>query len=107
MVKLPLTSDANRTFTTIVNGVRYQITTKWNEVSEVWVMDIVDPTTGEFLVSNMPLVMGADLLKSFAPGLGTMIVVDSNAEPGTGTDARVDDLGTRVQVFWFNPGEVG
>ena len=106
MVKLPLTSDPLRTFTTIVDGARYQVTTRWNDRAGVWTMDIDDPTTGLNLVSGLPIVLGADLLASFAPQLGSMIAVDSNADAGLGTDAGVDDLGTRVQVLWFSLGEV-
>jgi hypothetical protein len=106
VVKLPLTSDPQRTFTTIVNDVRYTITTRWNERAEVWTMDLVDAASGITVASSMPLVLGSDLLKSFAPALGSLLVVDTNADPGMGTDAGVDDLGTRVQVLWFSPGEV-
>ncbi len=106
MVKLPLTSDPHRTFTTVVNNARYQVTTRWNDRAGVWTMDIDDPTTGLGLVAGMPLVLGADLLRSFAPQLGSVIVVDTSADAGFGTDAGVDDLGTRVQVLWFSPGEV-
>ena len=107
MVKLPLTSDPFRSFTTIVNGTRYQVTTRWNDRAQVWVMDLDDPTTGSNLARGMPLVLGSDLLASFAPQLGSLLVVDTNADSGQGVDAGVDDLGARVQVLWFSPGEVG
>jgi hypothetical protein len=106
MIVLPLTSDPYRTFTTVVGDNRYQVTTRWNDRSGVWLMDIDDPNTGVSLAAGMPLVLGADLLAGFAPQLGSLIVVDTNAEPGMGTDAGPDDLGARVQVMWFNPGEV-
>jgi hypothetical protein len=106
MIKLPLTSDPQRTFTTIVGDTRYQVTTKWNDRAQVWTMDIDDSATGDQLVAAMPLVLGADLLRSFAPALGTMIAVDANADAGLGVDAGPTDLGSRVQVMWFSPGEV-
>ena len=106
MVKLPLTSEPNSVFTTVVNGARYEVTVRWNDRAGVWVMDIVDPTTGATLVSAMPIVLGADLLQSFAPELGTMLAIDTSADVGLGVDAGVDDLGTRVIVLWFDPGEV-
>jgi hypothetical protein len=106
MITLPLTADPNRTFTTVVNNTRYQVTTRWNDRAGVWLLDLDDPSTGLNLASGIPLVLGADLLAGFAPQLGSMLVVDTNADPGLGVDAGIDDLGTRVQVFWFNPGEV-
>lgn len=106
MIQLPLTSDPCRTFTTVFGESRYRITTRWNERSQVWTMDIADGDTDAPLAAGMPIVLGADLLRSFAPNLGRMLAIDMAAAPGYGTDAGPEDLGDRVRVVWLAPGEV-
>jgi hypothetical protein len=106
MITLPFTADPCRTFTIALNEVLYQFTTRWNERAARWTCDIEDVETGIFLARTIPLVLGADLLQSFCPRLGRLIVIDLAAEPGAGTEAGVDDLGSRVQVIWLAPGEV-
>lgn len=106
MITLPLTSDPYRTFTVVLGETRYRMTQRWNERSERWTLDIEDPETGTMLARAIPLVLGADLLRAFCPRIGRLMVVDLAAEPGYGTEAGVDDLGSRVQVIWLAPGEV-
>lgn len=106
MIQLPLTSDACRTFTMIFGVHRYRLTTVWNDRAQYFTLSIADGDTDEPIVNAIPLVLGADLLKTTCPRLGSMIVVDTSAEPGSGRDAGPDDLGSRVEVIWLEPGEV-
>lgn len=105
MITLPLTSDACRTFTTVFGENRYRVTTTWNDRAGVFTLDLADADTDVPLVSGMPIVLGADLLRAFCPRLGSMFAVDVSAESGDGVDAGPDDLGTRVQVVWLTLGE--
>lgn len=105
MIRLPLTSDPSRTFTTPFGDHRYRLTTRWNERAEVWTLDLADGDTDAPLALSIPLVLGADLLAAFAPALGTMFMVDTAAEVGHGTDAGPEDLGERLQLIWLAPGE--
>lgn len=105
MITLPLTSDPSRTFTVPFNDSSYRVTTRFNERSGVWTLDIADGDTDTLLVSGMPVVLGADLLAAFCPRLGTMLAVDLEADLEHGTDAGPEDLGTRIKVIWLEPGE--
>jgi hypothetical protein len=106
MIQLPLTSDPCRTFTTVFGDSRYRVTTQWNERSQVWTMDIANGDTDAPIVAGMPIVLGADLLQSFAPSLGTMLAIDMAAAAGNGTDAGPEEIGDRIQIVWLAPGEV-
>lgn len=106
MITLPLTTDPFRTFTTTLGEVRYHITQRWNERAERWTLDFVDADTDEILASAIPVVLGSDLLRSFCPKIGRLLAIDMAAEAGAGTEAGVDDLGSRIQVIWLARGEV-
>lgn len=105
MIQLPLTSDPSRTFTTVFGDNRYRITSRWNDRASVWTLDLANGDTDAPIATSIPVVLGADLLRSFAPRLGSMIAVDMAAAAGYGTDAGEDDLGTRIVVIWYAPGE--
>lgn len=106
MITLPLTSDPYRTFTTVLGEVRYRITTRWNERASVWTADFIDAETDVPLARSIPIVLGADLLKSFCPKIGRLFAIDMAAELEHGTEAGVDDLGNRIKVVWLAPDEV-
>lgn len=106
MITLPLTSDPYRTFTTTLGEARYRFTQRWNERAERWTLDIEDAETSEPLANAVPVVLGSDLLRSFCPRLGRLLVIDLAGEPGYSQEAGVKDLGARVQVVWLAPGEV-
>lgn len=63
---LPLTNNPQR-FEINLAGKDYLMTCKWNPADEGgWTLDFDDATTGEPIVANIPLIVGADLLS----GLG-------------------------------------
>jgi hypothetical protein len=64
-------------------------------------MDVSDPVGGNPIVSGLAVVLGADLLKPYALGIGTLIVVD---ETSTNTEAALDSLGSSVNLYWVSPG---
>ncbi len=106
MITLPLTSDPYRTFTTVLGTARYRVTQRWNERAARWTLDLEDAETSIFLARAVPVVLGADLLRSFCPRVGRLLAIDLAAEVGYGTEAGVEDLGSRVQVVWLAPDEV-
>jgi len=106
VIQLALTSDPYRTFITTLGEARYRVTQQWNERAQTWTLDLEDGDAETVVARAMPLVLGADILRSYAPQVGTMLVIDTAAEPGAGTEAGPDDLGARVQVIWIAPGEV-
>ena len=114
MITIPFTSDAWRSFSTVLNGVEYTFDQRFNELNQRWYFDLGLAATGEILVAGVPILIGCDLLEPYALGLGSMLAVDlrAAAENGPGgflpasVDAGAEDLGTRVVVVYLAPGEV-
>jgi hypothetical protein len=100
---LPLTTDTPQTFTTQLGATTYQFNLYWNDRSNVWLMDLVNPTTQTPIVTGLALVLGADLLAPYSLGIGSLIVID---ETGTHTEATVTSLGTTTNVYWIDPATV-
>lgn len=114
MVTIPFTSDAWRSFSTVLNEVEYTFTQRFNELNQRWYFDLGLEATGETLVAGVPILIGCDLLEPYALGIGSMLAVDSQAATVDGPegflpdaiDAGAEDLGTRVVVVYLAPGEV-
>lgn len=106
MTKIPVTSDPSNTFTMSLGGTQYRFTTKFNERSQVFTMDIADVETDTLLVSGMPLILGSDILATFCPRIGKIFLIDKEADVGYGRNPLPDDLGTRVEVVWLSNQEV-
>lgn len=59
---LPLT-NIPQTFDIALAGVNYTVTCRWNDADEGgWCLDIKDTDSGATLVTNVPLITGADCL---------------------------------------------
>jgi len=103
MLLLPLTSDPSRFFTTDLAGGEYTIETRYNVRSASWTFDVTRDIDGVRLVSGVPLLLGQELLSSYALKIGGMIASDlSNTE----TDAGPDDLGERLIVVYVTEQEL-
>ena len=102
MQYIPLTSDYCQQQTVTLNGAAYDLTVKWNDLREVWTLDIADNATGEPLVYGAALVLGCNILAGFPVALGSMFCVDASA---ANLDAGPEDLDTRVALFYAAPGE--
>jgi hypothetical protein len=74
---IPLASTP-QTFSISLNGITYQFTLHWNWVSASWILDIAD-STGNPVLSGLPLVTGDDLLEQFDYlNFGGQLVVQTN-----------------------------
>ena len=100
-LELPPSTDRPQSFTTQLGSAVYQFDLRWNDRSNVWTMDISDPVSGNPIVSGLAVVLGADLLKPYALGIGTLILVD---ETSTNTEAALDSLGSSVNLYWVSRG---
>lgn len=103
ILELPFSSDPAQVFSTQLGDTKYTIEAKYNDRSGVWTIDLYDGPTRELIVASLPLVIGQDLLEPYNFGIGRILCVDG---AGQGRDAGHDDLGERVKVYWFSPGEV-
>lgn len=78
--EIPLSPD-NQQFTTDINGVSYQIRSLWRD-NAGWVVDLMD-ASGAPVVSDIPLVTGANLLSQYAYlnlGFGLVVVCDDPSQ---------------------------
>lgn len=81
-----------------LNGVSYDLTLKWNEFGQRWVMDIA-LTSGGMLVSGIPLVVGQDLIEQFTYlEIGGMLVVQSDYDVLAAP--TFDNLGTLSHMYF-------
>jgi hypothetical protein len=125
MQVVPFTSDPWQKFSCNLNGVEYGFAASYNERSGAWAFDLSLVSTGEVLLTGVPILLGCDMLAPFGLNIGSLIAVDAAASPawalaGDGetlipvaqtTDADPfgafnDDIGTRVLVVYLKPGEV-
>ena len=85
--EIPL-SPNNQQFSTDINGVSYQIRSLWRD-NAGWVVDLMD-ASGAAVVSDIPLVTGANLLSQYAYlnlGFGLVLVCD---DPGQDYPTKTD-----------------
>lgn len=100
-VQLPLEpSVPNYRVGCAIGGRQFIFDVRWNTRSEAWYVDILleDETP---LAHGLKIVLGANLGRRIVDTsrfLGMLSVVDTSGE---GRDAGLDDLGTRVQVWFF------
>jgi hypothetical protein len=106
IIQLPLTSDPAQDFVIQLGSVKYEFYVRYNDRGSFWSADISDYNSQTTLIAGMPLLLGCDLLAPFLLGNGSMIVYD---EKGSNTDAGdpdSGDLGSRVNVYWYDSAEV-
>lgn len=103
MLVIPFTSDPAQDFTVALGEAKYRLEARYNDRSESWTLDITRDADEEILVVGVPMLIGQDILKPYALGIGGIVVTDL---ANTGLDAGPDDLGSRVIVTWFSEDEL-
>ena len=107
MLLIPFNNDPSNVFTTQFGNAKYTFETRYNEgptgEGGFWTFDMTRAIDNVKLVSGVPILLGQDMIEPYALGIGSLIPVD---EANTDTDAGVDDLGVRVNVYWFSADEV-
>lgn len=98
--EIPLRAEA-QTFVITLGGASRRLTTRWNDATAAWLLEIATPD-GIPILTGIPLVPGADLLGQHQHlELGGQIWVqslsDANRVPG------LNDLGTDGLVFYVTP----
>lgn len=105
---VPIDSSPNQTmFVTVsINGEnrRFRLKVRWNDVSEYWVLTIIDGATMETLIDSLPLLTAnypaANLLESFDYlNIGSLYLVKADSASGDPTD---EDLGVNFVLIWSN-----
>jgi hypothetical protein len=82
-------------------GTSYNVTVRWNDAIQAWVMDLAT-NAGDKILSGIPLVTGEDLLAPFGYlNLGGQLIVQ--------TDNNIDavptftNLGSSGNLFFLTP----
>jgi uncharacterized phage-like protein YoqJ len=104
MIVVPLTSDPCQVVTITLDGTEYDLIVKWNEARQSWSMDVLRRADQVYLAMGVSLFLGVDLLSGFGVQIGNFFMIDESEQ---GIDATSDDgdLGGRVKLYYFAPGE--
>lgn len=105
-VILPLvpTIPSYRVGTTLA-GVAYILDVYWNGYDEAWYMDVLDEEADKIRV-GIKIVLGAYLGRRCVDPRFPRGVMIASDQTGEGREAGLDDLGTRVLVYFYTPEEV-
>lgn len=106
MLLLPFTADPAQTFDVQLGDTLFTFNVRYNERPNegdgVWSFDLIRTSDGVMLLSNVPILIGQDMLDPYALQIGALTASDT---AGTSLDAGPDDLGDRVVVYWFGEDE--
>jgi hypothetical protein len=93
--QIPLT-NIPQTFSIPINGINYNLTSKWNE-KQGWILDIADVDNNP-LIGNIPLTTGRDILEPHTNlGFGgSLYVVNTGSTDVPG----YDNLGTDANLYF-------
>lgn len=100
---VPFTSDPSQTFDVVLGETKFTIAARYNDEGASWTFDLALESDGLALLTNVPLLIGEDMLGAYALGYGGLVATDLD---GAGVDAGADDLGSRVVVTWFSEAEL-
>jgi hypothetical protein len=105
-IVLPTSTDETHyTFEISLEGVPFLFEFYWNARDASWVMSISD-VAGTPLLMGRKVTLGTLLLTRFrnpALPLGELQAVDTS---GANVEAQVNDLGTRVQLLYFESADI-
>lgn len=90
---------------TTLEGVQYVFDVRWNGRARAWYFDI-STEDGSVIQRAVKVVLGAPLAKRVADARmppGVLFAIDTT---DTGTEAGLNDLGTRVQVQYYTLDEI-
>lgn len=102
ILQIPFTNDGAQTFIVQLGDVKYRFIANFNEISNTWILDIYDPVSHMLIVGTVALVIGSDLFAPYNLNMGRLYMM---AEDASGLDAGPDDLGARVNAYWFSADE--
>lgn len=78
--EIPL-SPTPQVLSVVLAGVTYQLTIRWCDPSQSWIMDIAD-ASGNPLLSGIPLITGVDLLSQLGyVGIAGSLIVQTDNNP--------------------------
>lgn len=95
--KLPLSPQAQK-FSIILGNKVYNVTQKWNYVSQLWMLDFAD-TNDNPILQGVPLITGADLFEQYAYlGFGGQLRAQTDNNPSV--PPNFTNLGSDANVYY-------
>jgi len=86
-------------FEIVLAGVQYQLLVWWNNVNQSWMIDISD-SSGNPIVTGIPLVTGQDLLAPYGYlNFGGQLIAQTDFKPGAVPTFK--NLGTTGHLYWI------
>jgi hypothetical protein len=106
IIEIPVIPSRAQSFRITLNNNDYLFALNWNRMSNCWILNISDPTSGEKILMGIPLVTGADLLEQFpyeTIGENGYLLVYT-AAIGTPPDSvpTFDNLGVEGRLFYIS-----
>ena len=103
--QLPLVGSlAFQTFGTTLGSTPYVMNWYWNTRDSAWYFDLLDQNESQ-IVSGVKVVLGIPLARRCIDPRGPDGVLIAGDLSGQGLDATLDDLGTRVVVYFYPAAE--
>lgn len=79
-------------------GTTYQLTSKWNDIAQMWYLDIAD-ASGVPIACGIPFITGADLLSGLAYlGIDGELIVYTNGDAAA--VPTLDNLGADANLYF-------
>lgn len=103
METIPFTADPAQTLTVALGTAKYDFAARYNDAWGVWTFDITRTADQVELASQVPILIGQDLIEPYALQMGGIVATDLS---GASIDAGPDDFGDRVIVTWLSPEEL-
>jgi len=101
MITLPFVPSVPfYTFTTTIEDAPYNFNVRWNTRDAAWYFDVTSED-GTVLREGVKVVLGAFLGRACTLAFFEKGVLVARDSTDAGIDAKFDDIGTRVQVFYM------
>ncbi len=104
-IQVQFNESTNASQTLTLDGVRFQLTTYTNKVSQKWMLDIADEE-GNVIIAGLSLVTGLDLLypyRHLAVPAGILFVNDQTQD--TLEDPPLDGFAKRDFALYYQEAE--
>jgi len=90
---------------TVLDGQTYQLNVRWNSRDEAWYFDLLTDE-GVMLAAGVKVVLGVFLARRVTSEdrLGGALIASDLS--GAELDAGLDDMGTRVLVYYYSAEEL-
>jgi hypothetical protein len=106
VVTIPLRNDLTSfDFVVELDGVSYTLDCKWNYRAEAWFLSLYD-ADGQPISVGIRLVVGFPLGKRCKSSRMPPGVLQAQDTSGAKRDPGLEDLGSRVQLYYFSADEL-